>query len=354
MKRCKASDAIFTFLTVAVVCLSVWKGIQLWNRNDTSMSGIALRCAIVPSPETAHYPGLTTGHNYEMLKEYAQAQNDSLVSIVLAESTSSYLDSLKKGAIDLLVIPVSDTAGVDSVLLSSPIEGSTIWAIRPEYTNGINILDSWLDEYTSTDAYEDRRDLFLLRYSPSRRASSSRKTPVLSPYDELMKAYSKEIGWDWRLLAAVIYQESKFHIEARSHRGAAGLMQMRPQTATRFGAGNLLDPEESIKAGAAFLSLLKKNFRDKAADEDELRKFTLAAYNAGEGRITDCINFADYLGKDSSHWDEIVSVIPQMRDSTILQIDTVKHGIFNGYETIGYVDNVMALYEDFKTICPLK
>lgn len=349
--RYKAHLTFFAFAAAGVIYFSVKKGLEYLGRN-TEIPQTELRCAIVPSPEEGHFPGLTVGHNYEMLVDFANSQNDSLISITLADNAEAYLDSLILGGIDLLVLPAADSVQRDDIMLTVPPEGATVWATRRE--DRFKRLNSWLDTYTSTRSYEERRDLFLLRYSPSRRAANSHLTPELSPYDDLIKSYAEGLGWDWRLLAAVIFHESKFHIEVSSHKGALGLMQMRPVTAKRFGVEDLLNPEESIKAGAAFLGRLKNMFKGKANDENELKKFVLAAYNAGEGRITDCINYADYLNVDSGSWDNIVTIIPFMRDSTILQVEAVKHGIFQGHETIKYVDNVLSTYEDFKIICPQK
>lgn len=347
----KAHLTVFVLAATGVIYASVIKGLELLEQ-DVEIPRTELKCAIVPVPGEGHFPGLTVGHNYEMLVDFANSQNDSLISITLADNAVSYLDSLILGSIDILVLPAGDSVQRDDIILTVPLEGTTVWATRRE--DLLNSLTSWLETYTSTRSYEDRRDLFLLRYSPSRRAANSHLTPELSPYDDLIKSYAEGLGWDWRLLAAVIFHESKFHIEVSSPRGAQGLMQMRPVTAGRFGVEDLLNPEENIKAGAAFLGRLKKMFNGKANDEDELKKFVLAAYNAGEGRITDCINYADYMNVDSGFWDNIVTLIPFMRDSTILQVDTVKHGIFQGHETINYVDNVLSTYEDFKAICPQK
>ena len=72
-----------------------------------------------------------------------------------------------------------------------------------------------------------------------------------------------------------------------------------PSTAAKMGYTDLFNPEESIKAGTEYLLLLQNMFRGKAADKNELYKFTLAAYNAGEGRIMDCIRYAESVGADS-------------------------------------------------------
>ena len=350
--RDKTLPILYVLLSIVVISASVQRMMVPEVEEDSSMAGIRLRCAIVSPTSMEHYPGLTFGLNYEMLKDYAVAQNDTLISIVIADNTSSYLDSLRQGAVDVLVMPVCDTVMADSVLLSHPVEGTTIWAIRDEYADGLEEMNTWMDEYCSTDRYNIRRDLYLLRYSPSRRAEHSRITPELSPYDSLIKVSSKRLKWDWRLLAAIIYHESMFHIEVNSPRGAGGLMQMMPATAAKYGVKDMLNPEEAIKGGAEYLAKLERMFRDKASDEEELQKFVLAAYNAGEGRILDCINYAQYRKLDPGFWDNIVIAIPDMRDSTILQIDTVKLGMFQGYETINYVDSVLDIYEDFKMICP--
>ena len=350
--RGKATLTLFGIAAAVAILMSVKAGLAVFNAESTSLSGINLRCVIDPGSDRS-LPGLTVGHNYELLDKFALAHNDS-IDIVLAQSGCDYLDSLRRGTVEMVVMPWRDSIQADSISFSIPVEGSTVWAVSSRYRKGLAEIDSWLEEYSATEEYSQRRDLFIYRYSPSRRAAESRTVEAISPYDSIIKECSRELGWDWRLLAAIIYQESKFHIEATSARGARGLMQIRPRTASRFGVSNIIDPEQNIMAGTAFLKRLQVLFKSKAANDSENLKITLAAFNAGEGRITDCINLAGYRGLDSGYWDNIVSVIPQMRDSSIFEIDTVKHGMFYGMETIRYVDEVLGLYEDFKTIYPEK
>ena len=171
---------------------------------------------------------------------------------------------------------------------------------------------------------------------------------VISPYDSLIKVYSDSAGLDWRLVSAVIYHESGFDNEVRSRRGAAGLMQMMPSTAAWLGADDITDPIEGVRVGVLYLKQLHWAYRGHTSDPEERMKFTLAAYNAGQGRIRDCINYAKLRGVDSSSWDNIVALIPEMNDDAILEVDTVKFGKFKGVETIAYVDNVMSKYEQYK------
>lgn len=171
---------------------------------------------------------------------------------------------------------------------------------------------------------------------------------VISPYDSLIKVYSDSVGLDWRLVAAVIYHESGFDNDVRSRRGATGLMQMMPSTAEWLGAGDISDPIEGVRIGTIYLKRIHNAYRNHTDDPVERMKFALAAYNAGVGRIQDCIKFAAIRGVDPSSWDNIVALIPEMNDDSILEIDTIKFGKFKGDETIAYVENVLSKYEQYK------
>jgi membrane-bound lytic murein transglycosylase F len=160
--------------------------------------------------------------------------------------------------------------------------------------------------------------------------------------------YADSAGLDWRLVAAVIYHESKFDNDVTSHRGAAGLMQMMPATAEWLGAGDITDPVEGVRVGTLYLKQLHRAYNRHTDDPAERTKFALAAYNAGIGRIRDCINYARYKGVDSSSWDNIAGLIPEMNSDEILDLDTIKFGKFKGVETIAYVENVLDKYEQYK------
>lgn len=294
---------------------------------------------------------LLSGYNYLLVNRFAESL-DARVNIRCNYGSESSIDSLKQGAVDMIVIPYNDSISIDSVLVSRPIDSTTVWIVRDDRKGSLIEMDEWIGMEEEEEDHITERSLFIHRFSPQKAAMNGRHFKHISPYDDVIKKYASNIGWDWRMLAAVVFQESRFHIEAHSPRGAQGLMQMMPATARKYGVDNLLDPEESIRAGAEFLQRLQKLFSQHAADSDELHKFTLAAYNAGEGRMMDCINYAKISGGDSSTWDGIVAAIPGMRDETILELDTIKLGMFQGHETIAYIDNVMELYDAFCTICP--
>ena len=129
-------------------------------------------------------------------------------------------------------------------------------------------------------------------------------------------------------------------------------MQVMPSTAKYYGVDNLLDPENNIIVGTKHLKRLQNMLRKSGIEGEELIKFTLAAYNAGEGRIMDCRNLAASQDLDNTIWNETIKVIPMMRDDSILDNKVVKLGKFQGHETIAYVDQIYSHYDAFCKICP--
>ena len=120
----------------------------------------------------------------------------------------------------------------------------------------------------------------------------STESGKLSPYDEMIKEIATDLGWDWRLLSAQIYQESKFNPRAVSWAGASGLMQLMPNTARAHGAGDPFDPRQNLEAAKKHLIWLQNYWKDEIDDPDELVKFVLGSYNVGQGHLQDAIRLA--------------------------------------------------------------
>jgi len=121
-------------------------------------------------------------------------------------------------------------------------------------------------------------------YAFNKRAESeylSHETGKISKFDDLIKKHAKHNEIDWRLLAALIQQESRFNPTAVSWAGAKGLMQLMPATAQQYGYKNLTDPEMNIKAGIQHFKWLSKYWKDKVTNKEQRLKFILASYNVG-------------------------------------------------------------------------
>lgn len=297
------------------------------------------------SQDTTH--ALLTGYHYNILKKFAAA-NGKTMDIVLSNLDMSPIDSLIDGTADLLVVPWTDSLVIDSTLFSVPLDSSVVWVMRTDCEPEMIAANLWLDSYMGSPEDSVDRTRFFHQFG----YRHTGYTDFLCPYDSLIRVQADSIGWDWRMLATIIYIESWFHIEAKSYRGAEGLLQLMPETAARFGSDDNLDPEKSIRAGARYLQKLARRYKDVGDNLSEWFKYTAAAYNAGEGRIDDCINYAIYRGRDPSYWINVEHVIPEMNDENIEATGVVRCGRFRGIETISYVEQVVRIYNRICELCP--
>ena len=137
--------------------------------------------------------------------------------------------------------------------------------------------------------------------------SFTSKSGQISPYDEVVKKHAIQVGWDWRLLISLIYQESQFDPESSSWLGAQGLMQLMPATAKEYGLDSSATPEQNISAGMNYLKWLDRQFEEKIEDPEERKKFILAAYNVGLGHVFDAIRLAKKYQLNPEIWKDNVA-----------------------------------------------
>jgi membrane-bound lytic murein transglycosylase MltF len=132
---------------------------------------------------------------------------------------------------------------------------------------------------------------------------SSNGLEQLAEYRSLLQRYGEQYGFDWRLLAALVFQESRFDPDAKSGQGAVGLMQVLPSTGKEVGFDNIRDPEANIHAGTKYLAFLRdRYFSDEAIAPHERDRLTLAAYNAGPARVRKLRERAQSMGRDPDRW----------------------------------------------------
>ncbi|MDE6653395.1 MAG: transglycosylase SLT domain-containing protein, partial [Muribaculaceae bacterium] len=205
-------------------------------------------------------------------------------------------------------------------------------------------IDAWCAEAPALK----RQTEILQKYFDSRKnfpvegASYDRqfRNGYASPFDSLFRVHADESAWDWRMLAAQAYQESRFDPTARSWAGAKGLMQIMPGTATGFGLRHteLTDPSRSIQTAVKILDAYDSMLSTKVTNPIERKKFTLAAYNAGPGHVLDAIRLAEKYGLDPQVWDDNVEKAMLMKMNRRYYRDpVVKYGYSRGRETVDYV-----------------
>jgi membrane-bound lytic murein transglycosylase F len=227
------------------------------------------------------------------------------------------------------------------------------WATRKNSPQLVEALNAWLSKIKKEATFM----VIYSRYFKSPRTSlirmksdySSLGGNKLSPFDDLIKQGAQQLGWDWRLLASLVYQESHFLPQGESWAGARGLMQLMPSTAKRFGAVNLDDPRQSIKAGVGYLKYLDKYWAKRVTDPAERLKFVLASYNAGLTHITDARKLARKHGKDPNLWNENVEYfLTKKSDPRFYRDPVVMAGYCKCEEPVNYVKDVLDRYDEYK------
>lgn len=227
------------------------------------------------------------------------------------------------------------------------------WVVPKGSTSLLAELNIWLSGFTQSSKFKT----LYARYFESDKSASmiesdfyAINTGKISPYDEYIRQYSEKLGWDWRLMASMIYQESRFKNNVTSWAGAKGLMQLMPATAERFGIDTVSSPREQIRAGSDFIVWLDRLFED-IKDENERTKFVLASYNIGPGHIIDARNLAKKNGADPNVWDNNVDRYLLSKSNPKFYNDpVVKYGFCRGTETFRYVTEVLERYEHYKNI----
>ena len=159
----------------------------------------------------------------------------------------------------------------------------------------------------------------------------------LPRYQPFFETSATDIGMDWRLLAALAYQESHWNPRARSFTGVRGLMMLTRKTAKEMGVRNRLDPEQSIIGGTRYLNDLHRRIGSEVNEPD--RTFmALAAYNVGWGHLQDARMLARRLEKNANAWSDIRAVLPLLRLKKYYR--KLPHGYARGAEPVQYVDRI--------------
>lgn len=226
------------------------------------------------------------------------------------------------------------------------------WAVPKEAPTLRDTLTNWVTEFRKTRKFKAiYAKYFHSKGSFKKRMSNELYTDLsgkISPYDDHIKKYAQQIGWDWRMLASLMYQESKFNPHARSMGGAFGIMQMMPATARQFRVDSVSGVEAQIYAGTRLLHVLNKRWEDKIPDPEERLKYVMASYNAGLGHILDAYRLAEKYGDDPTRWESISKYVLGKSKPEYYRDEVVKSGYCKCYITVKYVDEIMTRYEHYK------
>ncbi len=171
----------------------------------------------------------------------------------------------------------------------------------------------------------------------------------ISAYDSLFKKEAKAINWDWRMLAALCYQESNFDPTVVSSHGAFGLMQLMPETASKYGCDSTDLIAGNIHAAAQLLKEVDRAFKKRVPNAEERMKFVLASYNAGLGHVFDAMVIARHLNMPDTVWfGQVENALLMKSQREYYTLPGTKSGYCRCQETYHFVDRVLSFYDHFK------
>ncbi len=167
----------------------------------------------------------------------------------------------------------------------------------------------------------------------------------LPRYREMFEEAGEEWGVDWRLLAAIGYQESHWRSQAVSPTGVRGIMMLTLDTAEYLGLDDRLDPQSSILGGARYYARQTERVADTVAEPDR-RWMALAAYNVGFNHIKDARTIVELEGGDPDTWVDLSEALPLL--SQRKWYSQLPYGYARGWEPVLYVNNIRAYYNILK------
>ncbi len=289
--------------------------------------------------------GYEGSSNITAITDYIAGEG-SVISVDHRVPLSLLLERVEAGTVDAAVIAghqlKSALAFSDDIVasLSIPDPYRYRWTLRGNDPEMADAIDRFIQTEYRKETYNILERRYVVRHHNSQPAIDD-----ISPFDALLQTYSERYGFDWRLIAAQMYQESQFDPHAVSHAGAIGLMQIMPATATGLGFRNPDDPEAGIHAGVKYLNRLRNRFDDHIP-MDERTWLALAAYNIGYDRVRRARNRARELGLNPDKWFGNVEVAMRQMTRSYWESNT-GDGCRCG-QAIIYVSSIRSLYYAYR------
>ncbi|MEM9057658.1 MAG: membrane-bound lytic murein transglycosylase MltF, partial [Pseudomonadota bacterium] len=164
----------------------------------------------------------------------------------------------------------------------------------------------------------------------------------LPRYRAWFEEAGEQVGMDWRLLAAVGYQESHWNPAAVSPTGVRGIMMLTQATARQLGIPDRTDPRASILGGARYVRRVRGKIPERIREPDRTW-LALAAYNVGFGHLEDARILAEINGLDPDQWPDVRTQLPLLTKRK--WHSRVRYGYARGWEPVHYVDNIRRYYD---------
>lgn len=219
-----------------------------------------------------------------------------------------------------------------------------VWAFPGEDDSIAALADQFLGERIDDGTVSSLRDRLLepvesYDYYESRQFVDAMLERLPNLKQHFVRAARNDM--DWRLLAAIAYQESHWREKAVSPTGVRGIMMLTEDTAERMGVTDRTDPAQSIRGGADYFRTMHDTLPERIPEPDRTW-FTLAAYNVGFGHLEDARILTIRAGGNPDRWDDVKKQLPKLRDPAVYS--TLKRGYARGDEPVHFVHNIQRYY----------
>ena len=262
------------------------------------------------------------------------------------------IEQVSEGSLGYAVVASNEAAAARNVFLNV----ETAFAVGPKQEL------AWLLPSTQA-ALRDKADAFFERilkdgtlqrlidryFGYARRvqridasAFQERIRTVLPTYAAIFHQAQQQSGIEWRLVAAIAYQESHWNPQAISETNVRGMMMLTEETARRLRVVDRLDARQSINAGARYLADLKRGLPQRIAEPDRTW-IALAAFNIGIGHLEDARVLAVRRKLNPDSWSDLKKTLPLLAQAD--QADDTKHGVARGGQAVVFVETVRAYYD---------
>lgn len=393
------------FGILILVLMSVCGGVGLWSLPSTPVlpPPSAVQVLHIPRPTVADiqkrgvltvlmhhdassyflYRGGEHGFEYELAHEFAQqfgvtlqvripppgvalthwlveGKGDIAAGVIVTDGGASAGVRYSEAyiTVDIQGIPYTDQPYPHAALHIGSVSPDTSarpesarigWAVRPEQVE----LLAAVNQYHAWAKQSGLRKILYEKYFASTHFLRSDETTIfanrLSRYDPLIARYAESVGFDWRLISALIFEESRFDHSRISPRGAQGLMQVMDIAAREVGIENFQTIRGNLEAGTKYLHFLLTQFPD-GQTQDRLA-LALSGYLLGPSRVRAAQQLAHALGYDPYCWkDSVESVFPLLEDVEYYQ--QINASFIPGGEAVRYVNAILKRYELYTRYIP--
>lgn len=220
------------------------------------------------------------------------------------------------------------------------------WAVHRDAGDLATAIDEFFASQRAGGAFEEIYRRYYERPKASGKTREARPAGgKISPFDALFAAAGQETGVDWRLLAAIAYQESRFDPKARSWGGGRGLFGLLPAVGRELGVKNPKNAAQNTLGAAQYLARMEARFAG-VMDADERLQMAVAAFNCGAGHVTDARLVATREQLDANKWDSVAKALRLLsRGDRAVQAE---HGYVRGGEVVRYVEQVWNRYRAYR------